>query len=323
MTDLNSNRGPIGTRNNEPNPDDGTSAMCQHRAPVPRGRLEELFFMEEDSPRLIFSPPDPCDSIIRAASLDAAKFVIGMELRHRAGIHLYGAGTQSGSDSGDFSQPQVDKMSKGEKVKNKAGRTPINCTELPLQAVQEYFESLGKDDLGTQIIKTSRDSRGATTRGEMGPLESARLTVIIKELHNSGGFETVYLGRSADSRKTQLFGAVNRQKFYPTYAFSVRGADTGELMKDVRAPVDKAFTRYGTKKQLAEYELFIDQLTRTKFAVGTVYGGLHGFVIADGQTYQVHWDKKATSKHLFQVSPVRDFLRQYPDAIVAIPAKMP
>jgi len=322
MTDLNSNRGPIGTSNCSPTPDDGTSAVCQHRAPVPRGRLEDLFFLEDERPGFIFAKPDENETLIGAASLDAARFVIGMELRHRAGVHVYGEGTQSGSDSGDFSGAQINKMSQGAKVKNSAGKAPINCTELPLQAVTEYFESLGKPDLGTQIVKASRDTRGPTIGGGLPAVESARLTGLIKELHDSGGFETVYLGQSVAPR-LQGFAEVNRYKHYPTYAHAVRGADSKHVIRDVRAPIDKAVVRYGNKKQRVEYEMFVQKLARTKFAIGTVSAGLHGFVIADGNVYQVHWTATSKSTHLFQQSSVRVFLRTWSDAIVAIPTKVP
>ncbi len=311
-------RGPLGGPTNNPTPDSGTSALHQHRAPVLWGRQDDSEMLADAE--LFFGIP--LEHSTNSAALDAARFVIGMELKHRAGIHLYGEGTQSGSQSGDFKQAEIDKMSKGGNVTNRQGKSPINCTELPIHAVAEYFKALGRPDVGTQIETNSRDTRGPIRGETASAVESARLTALIREVHDRGGFETTYLGIAA-APVGQGFGEVNRRRFYPTAARPVTGADSGTVIKDVRAPVDRALSKYGNKSQRREYERFIQTLSRTKFAVGTVDGGYHGFVIADGKVYQVHWEAGSKSNHLFQVSGVGEFLRQYNDAIVAIPARLP
>ena len=113
MTNPGGNSGSLGTWTNHPAMDNGTSGLLRNRASVSWGTQEDQDAMEEE---IFFGRH--VENSIHGASLDAARFVIGMELKHRADIYVYGEGTKSGSRSGDFSQDDIDKMSKGEKAKN-------------------------------------------------------------------------------------------------------------------------------------------------------------------------------------------------------------
>jgi hypothetical protein len=322
MPDPVGNRGPLGTRTNDPEVDEGTMALRQNRSPTSWGGPgnrpgdEDL---EDELMLLGIAPPKS----VGGAAADAARLVMTVELQQRADIHLFGEGTRSGSQSGDFSRAQIAKMSRGEAVRNAEGKVPINCTELPLMAVKEYFRSLGRADLGAAIEASSRDSRGRVRGAAGSGVESGRLTALIKELHDRGGFETTYLGLGRGAPLGQGFAEVSRRRAYPTAAKPIVGADTKTLIRDVRAPVDRIVVKHGNRKQRREFEQFMEALAGAELAIGTVDAGMHGFVIAAGKVYEVHWDANSRKSNLFQVSEVVRFLRRYQDALVAIPTRRP
>jgi hypothetical protein len=232
--------------------------------------------------------------------------------------------SKAGSQSGEFSSEEIDRMSAGETVKNSAGVCPTNCTEFPIETIKEYLKALGLEQLGDKVEKQARDSRGqGKSNPDVTEVESARLTYLVRLLKENAGFETTYIELNRSAPVNQNYASVNKEKVYPTRSDTIVGKDTGQGIPDVRAPVDVALRAKGNKKQREAARTFLEELSKTTFAIGTVDAGFHGFVIANGRVIEVHYREGHGSPELYESRSVEDFFSQYNDAIIAIPKTVP
>lgn len=254
----------------------------------------------------------------------AAAMYVQQEIAvHIFKIWIWGSGSSGGTRSGEFTHAEIARMNKGENVTNASGIKPTNCTELPLAAAGVYFDMLGQAELGAVIRKESRDSRGPVQGKPGNGVESARMTAFIRQLHKKADFSTAYISLSPPALNLSP-QAVRRTGAYPARAACVVGADTGKAICDVRAPVDRVYaTHGGTTQSRAEARQMLQELEETPFAVGTVDGGSHAFVIAQGRAYEVHWRAASDSVNVYEESTVQEFLKQYSSAVIAFPPRQP
>ena len=279
-------------------------------------------------------PTDPAD--VAAASRAAADEVKGQTETHEAESKTKKGSTRAGTHATSggkpvFTDKEIARMSKGENVVNKRGVKPTNCTEVVLESNRAYFKRMGQEQLGKDIERTARDTRGVA-KGQTDELESARLTALIQQLKLKAGWETAYIQMDKDAPAGQTVKDVRKSGFYPAVANKVKGADTKQSY-DVRAPVDSAFTKASSpanQKTSASARLekvvedtaaegLLERLEKTTYAIGTVDAGHHGFIIADGKAYQVHWSDGRWNPDLYEPQPVRTFLSGYSDAVIAFP----
>jgi RHS repeat-associated protein len=288
-------------------------------------------------PHLEASPEqDPAD--VAAASRAAAAEVKQQTETHKAEAKTKKgssrAGTQANTPDGtkaEFTDKDVARMSKGENVVNKRGVKPTNCTEVILEANRAYFKRMGQEELSEQIEQIARDTRGPSTPGGK-ELESARLTALIQQLKTEAGWETAYIQLEADAPAGQTVKDVRKTGVYPAVANTVKGADS-QQKRDVRTEVDATYTtvpapKPGTPAVVARLEKIVEsaaadallaRLEKATYAIGTVDAGRHGFIVADGKAYQVHWNDSRKNPNLYEISDIRTFLSGYKDAVVAFP----
>jgi RHS repeat-associated protein len=259
----------------------------------------------------------------KAAEAAAAHVVVEWAT-HQVDIQKYGKGRRTGSQSGEASKADVERMNRGENVTGKK-LFVCNCTEFPIEAAKVYFHELerwgkpGQEELWREIEAATRDSRGPRA-GTKESVESGRGTFLLDLLHDRAGFKTYYWSTGSPSNRLFSPAAVKSTGQYPSHVLPVTGADTGKVISDVSVTVDEFIvTNEGTTRARADAERLLNRLSEETFAIAATNGGEHMFVIANGTVFQVDWNSSSRDPRLINKTTLRDFVNRHTTGVIAVP----
>jgi hypothetical protein len=202
----------------------------------------------------------------------------------------------------------------------------VTMLQKPLEAYAKMSGRLNKDEGAREkkleeLIKKAHDARPHAANEH-----DARGTVVLEELRDKFGFETVHVDAlKGDPKKYWNNQDINPKTKRPIINYSsdaaarqhkrlpvdkdhrnVEGKDSGDQI-DVSVGIDHFVKLKG--KPTPETTKWWKELKETEFAVGVADQGFHTFAISEGYVYEVHWDRGPDDPTLTGRRSLEDFFR--------------
>jgi hypothetical protein len=212
------------------------------------------------------------------------------------------------------------------------------CLFFPETSVKAYFESMEANytkRAGEIVQSAKKASLEATlTSGNYnelakkansdyqtvkGAYEQANKagTAMLRELHNTAGWTTVYFHTGDEDSSAGRYEKVAQKKLYP---WTTKDQNSHP---EVQVPVDYLIDNLQEPaSQDPTSATNLEALLKVPYAVGVVDSGMHTFMLSYGRVYEVHWGAGPKDRTLFEVSDLKDFMSNWTSGAVAIPSEL-
>jgi hypothetical protein len=176
----------------------------------------------------------------------------------------------------------------------------LDCTEYLIEILRRGFEAAGHAELIDSIIKLAVKNSGK---------EGLKGIVLMKTLQDELGWEGIYFNPDVEHP-----GDSDDEHPYTAYIAGAKGTYYGLNVNKDRSLLDynpssttdhqsNITTSNGTELNTDA----IEQAGDIPFGLVAARGGRHMAVIVDGDIYEVHWSKGATSPDLITAVPLEEW----------------